>query len=237
MEDQIDAAMDELLDAHMEGSDGSGSEEGDSDEEGESESEDSEGFAQEPSSMDEFFGIKKGTDDDARGVNKRKLENATSSSSSSKCAKVAASGDKSDRPHGEAEEDEAAKIPSSFSKVVTSLSDDLLKEKFPKYLEARGRELNVTLNEGEMLYLPCGWFHEVTSMNATEPAATGAHKSKGKGKSKAGDDNKSAPFHMAVNYWFHPPDGPSFDHPYADSFWPDNWRQRGLDAMGCKVKK
>ena len=39
------------------------------------------------------------------------------------------------------------------------------------------------LEAGQMLYLPCGWFHEVRSY----------------GSSKEGG-------HLALNYWFHPPD-------------------------------
>lgn len=50
---------------------------------------------------------------------------------------------------------------------------------------------------GDMLYLPAGWFHEVTSFGELE---TGGH--------------------LAFNYWFHPPDNldPSeagFQQPYT----------------------
>jgi Cupin-like domain len=43
------------------------------------------------------------------------------------------------------------------------------------------------LVEGEMLYMPAGWFHEVTSQNRSQ---------------RGGDDGG----HLALNYWFHPPD-------------------------------
>lgn len=55
-----------------------------------------------------------------------------------------------------------------------------------------------------MLYLPAGWFHEVSSF---------------------GSD------HMAFNYWLHPPDnldpGPKgFEQPYRSDYWPCLWRDR-----------
>jgi ribosomal protein L16 Arg81 hydroxylase len=94
------------------------------------------------------------------------------------------------------------------SRVDTALSSKELAEKFPKYLEAkqRGAELSVTLNAGEMLYLPAGWFHEVRSVGAPPEG------------------------HMAVNFWFHPPDSDRFDAPYADDFWKKDWELR-LQAM------
>ncbi|KAH9852873.1 Clavaminate synthase-like protein [Lenzites betulinus] len=51
----------------------------------------------------------------------------------------------------------------------------------------------VELQEGEMLYLPASWWHEVTSTS-------------------------SGDVHMAFNYWFYPPDAlDSFDVPYRDT--------------------
>jgi hypothetical protein len=57
-----------------------------------------------------------------------------------------------------------------------------------------------------MLYLPASWWHEVTS-EAYAPAGTnlgrGATSEKeGNGTSEAADAN----VHMALNWWFHPPD-------------------------------
>eukprot|EP01062_Namystynia_karyoxenos_P045253 TRINITY_DN33586_c0_g1_i1.p1 TRINITY_DN33586_c0_g1~~TRINITY_DN33586_c0_g1_i1.p1 ORF type:complete len:489 (+),score=90.67 TRINITY_DN33586_c0_g1_i1:72-1538(+) len=65
----------------------------------------------------------------------------------------------------------------------------------------------VEINAGELLYLPCGWFHEVTSYSAGGP-------------------------HMALNYWFHPPaaDAP-FERPYADDFWLERWHS--IDPEGA----
>ena len=49
-----------------------------------------------------------------------------------------------------------------------------------------------------MLYLPAGWFHEVSSLGA----------------------------HCALNYWFHPPDTRTYERPYAaHAFWRREWRR------------
>lgn len=51
--------------------------------------------------------------------------------------------------------------------------------------------LTLEVRAGECLYLPCGWFHHVTSLR------------------------DSSDCHMAVNYWYHPPDRlDSFVDPY-----------------------
>ncbi len=61
---------------------------------------------------------------------------------------------------------------------------------------------------GDVLYLPAGWFHEVTSQNSTGER-----------------------WHMAINYWFHPPDNldataSGFAKPYLGSYWPQQWSAR-----------
>ena len=61
-----------------------------------------------------------------------------------------------------------------------------------------------------MLYLPCGWFHEVTSFTAADSST-----------------------HLALNYWLHPPDSlqpGGFAKPYSLDFWPSLWCKR-LDRM------
>jgi hypothetical protein len=64
-------------------------------------------------------------------------------------------------------------------------------------LEKAGKPYIVDLKAGDMLYLPTSWFHEVTSFSDEES-----------------DDN----VHIALNYWFHPPDAKKaeFGKPYAD---------------------
>ena len=45
--------------------------------------------------------------------------------------------------------------------------------------------------------------------------------------------------HLALNYWMYPPDGDTFEQPYADDFWPHRWATlcsssefKTLDAAG-----
>ena len=74
---------------------------------------------------------------------------------------------------------------------------------FPRLQGARMAECD--LATGDMLYLPAGWFHEVSSSGA----------------------------HVALNYWYHPPAvagtaGASFELPYgphAQVFWEREWRR------------
>ena len=51
------------------------------------------------------------------------------------------------------------------------------------WLQGPERSQECELNAGDMLYLPCGWFHEVQSFGSGEEGG-----------------------HLALNYWFHPPD-------------------------------
>ena len=125
--------------------------------------------------------------------------------------------------------------PPNFSKVDTTLPDSELKERFPLYYElitrpngdssgggssssggSKGRgkrglegssphHYHVTVSAGEMLYIPAGWFHEVRSVGG------------------------GADGHLAFNYWFHPPDGDSFERPYSTDFWQKDWEARSLN--------
>ena len=90
------------------------------------------------------------------------------------------------------------------SRVDTTLPPKELKNMFPLFDEAkeRGAEITVILNAGEMLYLPAGWFHEVQSVGAPPLG------------------------HMAMNYWFHPPDNNQFSKPYCSDFWKKDWEIR-----------
>ena len=136
------------------------------------------------------------------------------------------------------------KSPPNFSAVDTSLPLDELAKQYPLYYEAltnsrngrkedvrasvvisdsdssnmnsdihgsaesissdQPRSYQVTLTAGQMLFIPAGWFHEV--------------------RSTGGGDSG----HLALNYWFHPPDGSDFNKPYLSDFWPNDWRKRGL---------
>jgi hypothetical protein len=68
----------------------------------------------------------------------------------------------------------------------------------------------VDIEPGDLLYLPAGWFHEVLSFGG-EPSGESAG-------------------HLAVNYWFHPPDTTDFQAPYSDNLWEREWRRAGLPA-------
>ena len=67
---------------------------------------------------------------------------------------------------------------------------------FPGLKKAKSH--TVFVEAGQMLFLPCGWFHEVTSFSPKDDRNHG---------------------HMAFNFWFHPPSTTDFDHPYDDDFW------------------
>ena len=82
---------------------------------------------------------------------------------------------------GEGEGEGEEKEPNHFS----SLAPHAIPEHLPRMV--------VELEAGEMLYLPCGWFHEVTS---------------------------SGGVHVALNYWFYPPTLHAEPHlPYESRYW------------------
>jgi hypothetical protein len=89
-----------------------------------------------------------------------------------------------------------------------ALPAEEVKRRFPDFPGVK-TALEVTVTAGQMLYLPAGWFHEVTSSS-----------------SRPGEP------HMAVNYWFHPPDNlgrvnyGTKEHPYKSDFWPSLWNER-----------
>ena len=111
--------------------------------------------------------------------------------------------------------DKTVKNPDNFSKVEPALLDspEQLKQEFPKILTA-----NVAfgiIEQGESLYLPASWFHEVTSSSDNSEGI----KSNISGSKSSG--------HMAMNYWFHPPDAlDNFERPYSTDFWPNDFRKR-----------
>ncbi|KAL0045239.1 hypothetical protein WJX82_001458 [Trebouxia sp. C0006] len=100
--------------------------------------------------------------------------------------------------------------PPSFSRVDLTQPERDICTQFPLF-PARYRGLECELKAGEMLYMPCGWFHEVRSY----------------GNSKEGG-------HLALNYWFHPPDNPDtslkgMQNPYRTNYWHAHWAERSRD--------
>lgn len=63
--------------------------------------------------------------------------------------------------------------------------------------------LVVALVAGDALYLPAGWWHDVTSRSRPDGSVL----------SKQGKHTHTA-LHLAINMWFFPPDGESLDEPY-----------------------
>ncbi len=59
----------------------------------------------------------------------------------------------------------AAEEPPNFSRVDMSMSDKQLKRQWPLF-PGKKAAITVELQAGEMLYLPAGWFHEVTSVGS-----------------------------------------------------------------------
>ena len=106
-------------------------------------------------------------------------------------------------------------LPANFSQIRPGMSAKDVETRFPEFSNAAG--VSCDISAGEMLYLPAGWYHNVTSFNAP-PAAAGASGS---------DPKQASSSHLAFNYWMHPPDTPDFERPYSSRFWEDDWEARG----------
>ncbi|TDH65654.1 hypothetical protein CCR75_005375 [Bremia lactucae] len=100
--------------------------------------------------------------------------------------------------------------PENFSQVDLSRlsgSEEAQQElhaEYPHFCQAKAAICE--LEAGEMLYLPASWFHEVKSLNSTQNYG-----------------------HMALNYWYHPPDQltPEFyASPYSSPLWQLDWEER-----------
>jgi hypothetical protein len=73
------------------------------------------------------------------------------------------------------------------------------------------RAATVDVGPGDLLYLPCGWFHEVVSSSSSNVSSS----------TTATSESICSPLHLALNFWFHPPDraraNPS--NPYSRPYW------------------
>lgn len=115
--------------------------------------------------------------------------------------------------------------PPSFATVPPSvvhsrdIKDEELRKSITKAAEKlwpsffRAHRITVDLKPGEMLYLPAGWFHEVTSY----------------GDNDSSDKN----VHVAANYWFVPPTGHQIGNVYLDEYWPADYAitRRALEDL------
>lgn len=90
------------------------------------------------------------------------------------------------------------RIPDDFSRP-TNGSAPARTSNGEQYLPLCGcpAPIEVFLKPGQMLYLPASWYHEVTSSSLPPP-----HEQE---EAQAGSE-----VHMALNYWFHPPDALEF---------------------------
>jgi hypothetical protein len=97
--------------------------------------------------------------------------------------------------------DKTVKNPNNFSRVEADClnDDEKLQLKYPRMLQANAAFCDI--EAGGMLYLPASWFHEVSSYGTS----------------------------LALNYWFHPPDGHSFTTPYSSDFWTNDYNERLAD--------
>ncbi|ODV58401.1 Clavaminate synthase-like protein [Ascoidea rubescens DSM 1968] len=122
--------------------------------------------------------------------------------------------------------------PPSFSKIppillhLENISNhkNLVKAastKYPRFFKAIPVE--VTLKPGQMLFLPCGWFHEVSSSGEERKDGLSIY-------------HPSNNIHVAINYWFFPPDSHSFNQPYNDKFWENDFK-RTLMSYNEHLKK
>ncbi|KAL3810313.1 hypothetical protein ACHAXA_002568 [Cyclostephanos tholiformis] len=94
--------------------------------------------------------------------------------------------------------DKTVKNPKNFSRVEADYLNDeeKLHRKYP--LMAQATAAFCDIQAGGILYLPASWFHEVSSYGQT----------------------------IALNYWFHPPDGHDFAAPYSSDFWTNDYKER-----------
>ena len=91
---------------------------------------------------------------------------------------------------------EGSPPPPSFSRLpkaeVRTRQAETVRKAFPRFPDAIMTA--VDLEAGDALWLPAGWWHEVASYGfGTGPTAG----------------------HLALNYWFHPPDANSLSAPYV----------------------
>ncbi|KAN0065865.1 hypothetical protein ACQY0O_000996 [Thecaphora frezii] len=95
--------------------------------------------------------------------------------------------------------------------------------KGPRPLPGCPQPIEVFLKPGEMLYLPASWYHEVTSSSL--PPYGSQSDEPGNGSASGSGSNS---FHMALNYWLHPPDALSYEPCNSSS----SSRARGASRQG-----
>ncbi len=121
--------------------------------------------------------------------------------------------------------DKTVKEPINFSRIDTRRPIADIAKEFPKFLEACAAFCNV--EAGDMLYLPASWFHEVTSYSSSSTKKEGLSPSSSSSSSTTCHDDVDVDSgHLALNYWYHPPDTATFATPYSSPFWPRDFAAR-----------
>lgn len=131
---------------------------------------------------------------------------------------LSASGAASDQPESEEDQDDE---PQSFSRIAPNVLHEYFGVSHdpsrPKTHTSNGHArrsssedlvplpgcpepLEVFLLPGQMLYLPASWYHEVTSSSSPPHHLRGQN-----------GVHQQSNVHMALNYWFHPPDALDFE--------------------------
>ena len=74
------------------------------------------------------------------------------------------------------------------------------------------RSATVEVGPGDLLYLPCGWFHEVSSSSSSPSSPS---------SSSSASESICSPLHLALNFWFYPPDRARANpqNPYSRPYW------------------
>ena len=195
-EDALENALEEMLEAEMEG------QEGDSDDDSDLDNEDDETHGR-----NDLIECIYNTPADLDVAGPKRKNDSSSSVTAIKKNRTSAS------------------VPDNFSQLYSIVLSDQKEtdSKFPKFAGIRNKVKKFELNEGDMLYIPAGWYHEVLSCGINSTRA---------------NQNAHSKTHMAFNYWFHPPDNlDDFDKPYTSSFWGDVTENAMKKVIETKNKK
>ncbi|CCH42220.1 Hypoxia-inducible factor 1-alpha inhibitor [Wickerhamomyces ciferrii] len=115
------------------------------------------------------------------------------------------------------------KDPPSFSTIppivlhLDQIKDDDLRSKITKIAQSKWpnffkcQKIEVLIKPGDLLYLPAGWFHEVTSYGSNDEL------------NETNEDKDNDNTHIAINYWFAPPN--DFNKTYKDEYWRQDFQR------------
>ncbi len=126
-------------------------------------------------------------------------------------------------------------MPDNFSQI-----DDLANIDTTKFSLFNGTPYSVTeLRAGDVLYLPCGWFHNVTSCGDGNSMFDENAEDKNADvitdiQPTTASSNWHPDAHISLNIWYHPPDGKEIDKPYTSEFWENDWTERCTNPNGIQ---